>query len=300
MKRRPRLAIGLPVLAAGIAMIAVASTYLGPLVPNAMPPPCFPESCPDIGYFAIIGVAGFFLVILGAIETLFGLLVRAGVAQPRDGSLVLGLTEEDQKILSLAREIHARTKFPKRTDLQGVGWREGQPWYWCFYKHRGMSKSTTMVLAAGLRGRLLETDWRILLSYYFQRPRLRFMLRWFVPYMLFILLLPLGGIMVVTLYGIQASRLYGQFVVAPLALLGLLYVFSRTKGVALKQDRWVATSIGREALEEVFKKIDGLQLPEIENAKRRRGLVAKFWPMPNITERIQNLSENHPTVEGTV
>ncbi len=41
---------------------------------------------------------------------------------------------------------------------------------------------------------------------------------------------------------------------------------------------------------ELFKKIDGLNLPEVENAKRRKGWIARLWPVPNITERIANLT----------
>jgi hypothetical protein len=62
-----------------------------------------------------------------------------------------------------------------------------------------------------------------------------------------------------------------------------------TRRTTLRQDKRVAGLIGQRALLDVFKKIDQLQLPRIENAKRRHGWVAWLWPLPNITERIQNL-----------
>jgi hypothetical protein len=40
----------------------------------------------------------------------------------------------------------------------------------------------------------------------------------------------------------------------------------------------------------VFKKIDPLQLPRVKN-KRRHGRALRLWPMPNITERIKNLTD---------
>ena len=42
---------------------------------------------------------------------------------------------------------------------------------------------------------------------------------------------------------------------------------------------------------EVFKKIDQLYLRRVENTKKRHGWTLRLWPMPNITERIQNLTE---------
>jgi len=48
--------------------------------------------------------------------------------------------------------------------------------------------------------------------------------------------------------------------------------------------------VGQRPLLDLFKKIDSFQLPRVENAKKRHGWVARLWPMPNITERIQNLT----------
>ncbi len=41
----------------------------------------------------------------------------------------------------------------------------------------------------------------------------------------------------------------------------------------------------------VLRKIDRLQLPRVKNAKRRHGWTLSLWPMPNITERIKNLTD---------
>ena len=292
IQRKPRLTIGVPVLVVGLAMMAAASIYLGPRVPNGTPPPCFPESCPEIGYFAVIGVVGFIVAFWGGMQTFFALLARAGAVQARVGPLptiVLGMSQEDQNILSFARETHDRTRFPKRTEIEKIGWLDGQPWYWCRFKRHGLSKSVTLVFAAGLRGRLEQADWRVLLEYWFQRPRVGQMLMWFGGFLLFLFLPLAGGIVISTVYGIHASQVYAQLVATPIVILDMIYLFSRAKILALKHDMWVASSIGRESLLGVFKKIDSLQLPEIENAKGRRGWMARLWPMPNITERIRNL-----------
>jgi hypothetical protein len=62
----------------------------------------------------------------------------------------------------------------------------------------------------------------------------------------------------------------------------------------LKQDTWAANSLGRESLLRLFEKIDSLKLPEVENSKRRTGWIARLWPVPNITERTENLNSGKP------
>ena len=58
----------------------------------------------------------------------------------------------------------------------------------------------------------------------------------------------------------------------------------------MRMDRWVAKQMEQIALLGLFKKIDSFQLPRIENAKQRHSWVVRLWPVPNITERIQNLT----------
>jgi hypothetical protein len=52
--------------------------------------------------------------------------------------------------------------------------------------------------------------------------------------------------------------------------------------------------LGRENLLRLFEKIDSLKLPEVENSKRRTGWIARLWPVPNITERTENLNSGKP------
>ncbi len=57
----------------------------------------------------------------------------------------------------------------------------------------------------------------------------------------------------------------------------------------LRLDSVAAQSMGSMILLSLFKRIDMLQLEENEDAKKREGWVARLWPEPNITERIDNL-----------
>jgi hypothetical protein len=106
------------------------------------------------------------------------------------------------------------------------------------------------------------------------------------------MLIPVGGILANLEYGLQGGRFYGQFIAGPVALVLLILILPLGKKLALRWDRWVAEEIGRSTLLDLFKKIDSFKLPRVENAKKRHGWVARLWPMPNITERIENLTSN--------
>jgi len=103
-------------------------------------------------------------------------------------------------------------------------------------------------------------------------------------------LIPVGGILAASEYGLQGGRFYGQFIAGPGALILLIVLLPLGKKLALRWDRWVAEEIGRSTLLDLFNKIDSFQLPRVENAKQRHGWTACLWPVPNITERIQNLT----------
>jgi hypothetical protein len=105
------------------------------------------------------------------------------------------------------------------------------------------------------------------------------------------LLIPIGGIVANLAYGLPGGRFYGQFIAGPATLVLLIITLPLGKQLALSWDRWVAETVERSALLDLFKKIDSFQLPRVENAKRRHGWVARLWPMPNITERIKNLTD---------
>lgn len=295
-KPKPSLRVGLPVLAIGVAMITVAYFGVQPLQ-NGRPPPCFPQTCPSLAYFALLGIAGFFVLLWGGGQALVGLLIREGALEYHTGPLPApepGSGPEEENILSMARELQLKFKRPKFGEITSLAWLEGQPWYWAGWKRRSIRKPFMLVLSADLRGRLDLEEWRILLTYYFVhiKPKQRIMLRYFGSIVGPLMLLPIGGILAATEYGLQGGRLYGQFIAGPAALIFLILIFPLGKRAALRVDKLAGEVIGERTLVNLFKKIDSLQLPKIENAKKRHGWTLRLWPMPNITERIQNLTDD--------
>jgi hypothetical protein len=83
-------------------MITIASINVGQSLQNGRPPPCFPQTCPSLGYFAILGFAGFFVAFWAALETLMGFLIREGAVEYKPGPLeppLPGSGPEDENIL---------------------------------------------------------------------------------------------------------------------------------------------------------------------------------------------------------
>ncbi len=99
--RKPRLELGLLVLIVGFAMIIIAAlNNVGQLLQNPRAPPCFPQTCPYLGFFTLLGVAGFFVALWGAIETIVAFLIQEGSLQYTPGPLPplrLGSGPEDEK-----------------------------------------------------------------------------------------------------------------------------------------------------------------------------------------------------------
>jgi hypothetical protein len=276
-------------------MISIASVSAGQYVQNGMPAPCFPQTCPALGYFVIIGLVGFFVVIWGTLETIAGFLVREGALEYRPGPTpapVPGSGPEDEKILAMARDIQVQVKRPRFGEITSLEWSENQPWYWAGFKRKGVRKPPTLLLFGGLRERIDADEWKLLLTYYFLvlKPRGRLLLETFVAIFGTIVLLPFVGALISMGLGLQASRFYAQFIGFPVAVIFLILIFPITKWLMLRQDKVTAKQLDQNALLDLFEKIDSLQLPRVENAKRRHGRVAWLWPMPNITERIQNLT----------
>jgi len=277
-------------------MISIAYLNAGQYIQNGMPAPCFPQTCPALGYFAIIGFVGFFVALWGFVQSFLGFLIREGVVEYKPGPVEPpkpGSGPEDENILSMARDLQRQVKRPKFGEITSLAWSEYQPWYWAGWKRKSIRKPFVLLLAADLRGRLGAEEWKTLLTYYFLglKPRLRLLLRFVGPFIVTLFVLILVGLVVSLEYGLQISRLYGQFVASPILLIGLILLFANAKRVALRWDKWVAGLMDQISLLDVFKKIDLLQLPKVENAKRRHGWLARLWPMPNITERIRNLTD---------
>jgi hypothetical protein len=245
----------------------------------------------------IIGLVGFFVALWGAVQTFLGFLIREGAVEYKPGPLEPPKPSsgpEDESVLSTAKDLQRQVKLPKFGEITGLAWSDYQPWYWPGFKRQGFRKPVVLLLYADLRGRLDAEERKILLTYYFLalKPRLRLLLRTLGPYIAAFLLIVFGGIPTSLQYGIQGGRLYGQFVAAPAAIIILVLLLANAKGLMLRHDTYIAGLMGQRPLLDVFKKIDSLQLPRIENPKRRQGWTLRLWPMPNITERIQNLTDD--------
>ncbi len=89
---------------------------------------------------------------------------------------------------------------------------------------------------------------------------------------------------------LQASRLNAQPETVP-SLIALILLFPSAKRLTLRQARRISRLEGQNVLRDLFRKINPLQLPRVENAKRRHGWTARLWPMPNTTERFKNLTD---------
>jgi len=223
-----------------------------------------------------------------------GLLIHEGALEYQPETLPLpepGSGSEDENILAMARELQHRVKRPKFGEITSLAWSEYQPWYWAGFKRKGIRKPPTLLLFAGLRERMGAEQWKLLLTYYFLllKPQSRLLLETFAAIFGPLILLPFAGALISSALGLQASRIYAQFIGAPIAVALLILIFPITKWLMLRQDRLTAELVGQNALLDLFKRIDSLQVPRIENAKRRHGWVAWLWPLPNMTERIQNL-----------
>jgi hypothetical protein len=276
-------------------MMVVATLNLGS-VQSGRPPVCFPETCPSFAYYAGLDLVGFFVVLWGVFETIAGFLAREGALEYHPGPLAPpqpGSGPEDENILSMARDLQRQVKRPKFGEITSLAWSEYQQWYSIGWKRKNIRNPFTLLLPEELRGRLELAEWKILLTYYFLhlKPRLRIVLRYFWSVIGGFMLIPVGGILANLEYGLQGGRFYGQFIAGPAALVLLILILPLGKKLALRWDRWIAEEIGRSALLDLFKKIDSLQLPRVENAKKRHGWVSRLWPMPNMTKRIQNLTD---------
>jgi hypothetical protein len=246
--------------------------------------------------FAILGLAGFFVTLWGGGETFAGFLIREGVLEYHTGPLPAprpGSGPEDESILSMARELQRVVKRPKFGEITNIAWSEYQPWYSGGSKRKRIRQPVTLLLFADFRTRLDPGEWRTLLTYYFLhfKPRMRIVLRYFGPIIGGFLLIPVGGILANLIDGLQGGSFYGHYVGGPASLIFLVLMFPLAKRFALRMDRWVAEQTGQGALLDLFNKIDSFQLQRVENAKGRPGWVARLWPMPNITERIKNLTD---------
>src|SRR5260370_41630304 len=107
-QRKPNLRVGLPVLAISVVMVISAAVNVGQSLQNGRPPPCFPQTCPSLGYFAILGLAGLFIAFWAVPETIMSLLIHTGQLEFQPGPIPPpepGSGPEDENILSMARDL---------------------------------------------------------------------------------------------------------------------------------------------------------------------------------------------------
>jgi len=233
----------------------------------------------------------------GAIETVFGFLIRPGYLEFQSGPLTEpqpGSGPEDESIVSMARDLQRKIRRPRAGEISSLAWSDNHPWYMVGWKRPRLRKPFVILLSGDLRGKLNIEEWKTLLTYYFLalKPRVPTFLAFMLPVFGALLLLPVVGIVIGMAYGAAASSFYRLFVAVPLTLIAFLLVFPTAKWFMLRNDRWIARHMGQKRLLDLFNKIDSLQPPRIENSKQRHGLILHLWPIPNITERIKNLSDD--------
>jgi hypothetical protein len=207
---------------------------------------------------------------------------------PQDGSF-----SDDKEILWKANELLPGIKLRRYHSVQSIDWADNQPWYWSHLSRKGFRGPTTLVLASSVRGRLGPDDWKTLLTYYFlqYKPVVRRFLgmipRLVWPFVPVFFALGLASF----IYGPRGALLLGQIVGPPVLFWDVPHFASAARKIFLEEDSRIAETVGVRKLLELFRKIDQLQLPDVENGKKRTGWIARLWPMPNITQRITNLEQ---------
>jgi len=294
--KTPRLWLSIVELALGVPMLSIAIVYLalgGEYAPCQNPATFTVQACTTVVEVSVVGLIGLGLTFFGIIGTIIGSLVRAGYLTPRhlEPHPQLGSAAETELFLAMANPLLGEAKLPRAGSVGTIAWSENLPWYMCRFKREGFRKPSQLVLSAPLRGSLAPDDWKTLLAYYIAHLKPHFSLAlgfWaelVVPTS--VLALMFAG---VRFYWNGVLLLFGNAMIGTLLLTWFIRIFIWAKKMNLKQDIWAADSLGRENLLRLFEKIEGLKLPEVENTKRRTGWIARLWPMPNITERIKNLS----------
>ncbi len=256
-----------------------------------------PQDCTSSCFLgAVPGAVGWVLVLVCGHRALFGYLSLAGVnTSKREEHLQAGSTQEDGQILETAKELLSNRRIQRLRPVDTLAWSDRQAWYAPPLRGAGLGKPSRIVLSAGLRGRIDIQDWRTLLAYYFQQygsaRNTLCVLRGFAKIWLLVgVSFSIGAILSLTL-GRYVSSLFAT-TVGPLVSLAVLFQLGPAiRNTLLTVDAAITKSMNTGKLLACFERIDRLQLPEIESAKKREGWVAHLWPMPNITQRIDNLQK---------
>ncbi len=247
---------------------------------------------------AAVDLVGGFLVLVCGYRAFFGFLAAAGVntSKPHE-QLEPGSTQEDTQILEAARELMSKRQIRRWRPVDMLEWSDRQNWYVHPLRRAGLRKPSKLVLSAGLRSRINIEDWRTLLNYYlhhYRMPRKGRYLAFSILSEELLLLAVLAAVETSLSFtlGRYASFLFNETFGPLFALVVLIRLGPKVRRIYLRLDTVIAESLDKDRLLACFEKIDGLHLPEIESTKKREGWVARLWPMPTITQRIENLKNN--------
>ncbi len=277
----------------GFGLIWAVGVYLALIGYRGNPAECT-SACVD---GAIPGLLGILLILVSGPRAFRRFITGPGrvVFKPTE-SLETGSVPEHEGILAVANELSSKRNLRKRLrSVQTLAWSNSVNWYLLRFRRQGLGKPWKLVLPVVLRDKLDLDDWRTLLDYSFLQQKRTRVLHILTPFSWIALLMILFSIIGATLsftLGQYSSELFGAAtgpIVVVLIVIGLGPAF---REMFLRTDAVVAASLGNRKLLDLFEKIDRLQLPENENAKKREGWAARLWPMPTISERIVNLQNS--------
>jgi hypothetical protein len=240
---------------------------------------------------------GWLLVLLCGHRALIRFITEnRGANMKRAESLEIGDGAVEKRMLEIVRAMLSKRRVAKRLrNVETLAWSDMQGWESPRFKWQGYRKPSMLVISAGLRERLEMQDWSTYLSWhYLERGWLKPRQTWYVAQPIIRALLPALPVVAVGLalslsVGQYASQLFLSIFGPAVLMLAVYCLGPAFKELLLRIDTVAAESLGKGILLSLFTKIDGLQLRENENAKRRTGWIARLWPEPNITERINNL-----------
>jgi len=276
---------------AGYVLLSSAGVAYGTLTQFGGPANCTAWlPCLETAGLGLVGYLFVHLAITGGA----GDLAREGYipGKRQKATPQIGSGPEDNSLLEVANTLLTEIRLRRVRAVETIAWSDQQRWYECSFTREVFEKPYRLILDANLRGKLNLQEWKTLLSYYFQGRRSYRLLA--ILEIMFSMLLPLFAVSLVALvissfFGRIPSAYFSSIVGPPVGLLTLARILPLTRKIFLKHDRVTADRMDRDALLRLFRQIDTLRLPEIENAKRRQGWIARMWPVPNIDERIENL-----------
>jgi hypothetical protein len=246
---------------------------------------------------AVPGVVGWIIALACGFRALKLFLAGpAHVNLKRVESLETGSSPEDERILAMANELLSERKRRRRPrSVQALAWSDRQVWYAPSFRWQGFREASRLILPLSLRNKLSLDGWGTFLDYYFMQNKPKRVLFTLAPLArISLLVVPFIGIDAILSFttGQYTSALFGAAFGPLVVILFLISLGPAFRNLFLRADAVIGESLGNRKLLDLFEKIDQLQLPENESAKRRVGWAARVWPMPNITERIVNLQSS--------